>query len=106
MSPNEFAGLLHQILSGGVLVASLILKTVCLADHLSTEMPVTMINKPVALLYNIDRTYAGVEYMNENLEHVRHLHIDGPSYFDHSTTLLNVEWLQTQYLKDNPHLLP
>lgn len=58
MSPNEFAGLLHQILSGGVLVASLILKTVCLADHLSTEMPVTMINKPVALLDNIDRTYA------------------------------------------------
>nr|YP_010951164.1 cytochrome c oxidase subunit 1 [Peltigera neocanina (nom. ined.)]WML72168.1 cytochrome c oxidase subunit 1 [Peltigera neocanina (nom. ined.)] len=92
MGPNEFAVVLDQIVSGGIFVASLFIKTMYSADNLSPDMlePITMINKPVDIVDNIDRTYAGVEYINENLEHVRNLHIDGPLNFYHSTTLRNV----------------
>lgn len=74
MGPNELAFVLHQIISEGIFVASLIIKTMYSADHLTPDMlePITMINKPVDLLDNLDRTYAGVEYMNENLEQVMH----------------------------------
>nr|YP_010951225.1 cytochrome c oxidase subunit 1 [Peltigera neckeri]WML72229.1 cytochrome c oxidase subunit 1 [Peltigera neckeri] len=74
MGPNELAFVLHQIVSEGIFVASLIIKTMYSADHLTPDMlePITMINKPVDLLDNLDRTYAGVEYMNENLEQVMH----------------------------------
>ena len=93
MDPNDLAILMHQIFGGGIFVASLILKTFFSAYHLTPEMlePVTMINKPVDLLNNLDRMYAGVEYMYENFKQVTQLHIDGPLYFDHSTTLRNVE---------------
>lgn len=92
MGPNEFAVVLDQIVSGGIFVSSLFIKTMYSADTLSPDMlePITMINKPVDIVDNIDRTYAGVEYINENLQHVRNLHIDGPLNFDHSTTLRNV----------------
>lgn len=84
------AKFLHQILSRGVFDVFLILKTICLVDYLSLEMLVTMINKLVALLDNIDHIYAGVKYLNKNLEYVRHLHIDSLLYFDHNTILYNI----------------
>nr|YP_005351176.1 cytochrome c oxidase subunit 1 [Peltigera malacea]AEK48304.1 cytochrome c oxidase subunit 1 [Peltigera malacea] len=62
MGPNEFGVVLDQIVSGGIFVASLFIKTMYSADHLSPDMlePITMINKPVDIVDNIYRTYAGV----------------------------------------------
>lgn len=56
MGPNEFAVVLHQIVSWGILVASLFINTMYSADSLSPDMlePITMINKPVDIVDNID----------------------------------------------------
>lgn len=54
-------------------------------------MPVAMINKPVVFLNIIDCIYAGVEYINKDLEYVRYLYINGLSYFNYSTMLRNVK---------------
>ena len=92
MGPNEFSVVLDQIVSRGIFVAFLFIKTIYSTNHLSIDMlePIIMINKPVDIIDNIYRIYASVEYINKNLKYVKNLHIDGLLNFSNNTTLHNV----------------